>query len=180
MMTMRDLQGLKVACAALAALASAGCHDENANESRLAESRGAWRAMIAAQGETYSYEQGSESWTGYRTHSAVQFEDGAATYRRFESSPGFVDGMLVPLELKWEERGGEIGTHVEAGPIASVDQMYDQCARDVLTRDPGRNMIELAFDERDLLQVCSYWQDGCADDCWMGVGISNLQMGKSY
>lgn len=41
-------------------------------------------------------------------------------------------------------------------PAVNVDALYDRCAREVLTRDPDENWITLAFDDRNLLQTCTY------------------------
>jgi len=61
------------------------------------------------------------------------------------------------LTLQWEERGTEVGGHPVAAPPATVDALYDQCAREVLPQDPDRNDVFLYFDDAGILQACFYF-----------------------
>ena len=131
-----------------------------------------------AAGDTYSYSVSTFSWTGYRTRTVLQFEQGVGTYRAFESVQLIGGAPSGPLVLEWEERGAEVGSHTNAAPVATVDQLYDRCAADVLTQDPNRNTITLAFDEHGVLAECTYVPMGCADDCTMGVWLAELAMGN--
>lgn len=153
----------------------AGCQSED--EARLQDSRVAWAAWAAPHGNTYSYAVSTQSWTGYATRTAVQIQGGTPIYRRFESSP-MIGGM--PLSLEWEERGPEVGTHPNAGPAATMEQLYDRCAGEVLTQDPDTNEITLVLDERNILRRCTYRPLSCQDDCLFGVWVGELEMGLKY
>jgi len=168
-----------LATAVLAASIAAGCSEDPRQEA-LNDSRATWRALAAANAETYSYEVGTSSWTGFASRTVLQFESGVATYRRFDVLTPQQDGGTGVLTLQWEERGTEVGAHPVAAPPATVDALYDQCAREVLTQDPDRNEVFLYFDAAGILLACFYVPPFCADDCGTGVGIGNLQMGKTY
>jgi hypothetical protein len=168
-----------LATAALAASIAAGCSSDPRQEA-LNDSRAIWRALAAGNAETYSYEVGTSSWTGFASRTVLQFESGVATYRRFEVLTPQQDGGTGVLTLQWEERGTEVGAHPVAAPPATVDALYDQCAREVLPQDPDRNDVVLYFDDAGILLACFYIPRNCADDCGIGVGIGNLQIGKTY
>jgi hypothetical protein len=164
--------------ATLTVLAIAGCGLE---QDYLADSRAKWRKLADGSGDTYSYSVSTSSWSGYRTLTALQFESGAGTYRRFESNGvSFQQGSTAPLVVEWEERGADVGSHPTGAAVATVDQLYDRCALDVLSRDRNQNTITLDFDDRGILRACTYRPLNCADDCTMGVGIEDLVMGKTY
>jgi hypothetical protein len=168
----------RAALVAVVALPLMACQSQD--EARLERSLSDWRQITRTQGDTYSYAVSSSSWTGYETRTALQIESGAVTFRQFESSTRGDDGTQTPLAVQWEERGAEVGTHMAAAAAATVDMLYQRCASEVLTVDPGRNAITLWFDERNVLQTCTYVPKNCADDCTFGVWINELEMGRKY
>jgi hypothetical protein len=175
---MRLIPGLRVALAT-AALAVAGCQTDD--EAKLEDSQSAWREMLRQQGAaTYSYVTPTLSWTGYATRTTLQFQAGSATYRRYEATPVLADSTLGPMTLQWEERGAELGSHTDGAPLATLDQLYERCGSEVLTRDPDANAIYLEFDARNILQTCVYVPKNCADDCDVGIRIADVTMGLTY
>jgi hypothetical protein len=163
----------------LTVLAIAGCGIEQ--QDHLAESRATWRELADGSGDTYSYLVSTYSWTGYQSLTALQFESGVGTYRLLESNGvSFQPGSTAPLVLEWEERGADVGSHLNGAAVATVDQLYDRCAKEVLSQDRNQNTITLEFDNRGILGVCTYRPTNCADDCTIGVWIENLMMGKTY
>jgi hypothetical protein len=177
--TMKRSIGLRVGLAA-AALGLMGC--QTADEQRLDDSRSAWNQMLRQQGAaTYSYVVPWQSWTGYRSRTTLQFQNGSATYRRFEATPLLDDEMLGPIATQWEERGVELGRHTDSGaPLSTIDQLYQRCASEVLTRDPDDNGIYLELDARNILKTCVYTPRNCWDDCSFGVMIEDVEMGLRY
>ena len=170
-----------LATAVLAASIAAGCSSADPRRQALDDSRDSWRALAAANAETYSYEVGTSSFSGYASRTVLQFESGVATYRRYDLATPDEGGGPGALTLQWEERGSEVGGHSGgAAPPATVDALYDQCASQVLTQDPDRNDFVIGYDDAGILQACFYIPRGCQDDCSFGVGVSNLQMGKTY
>jgi hypothetical protein len=162
---------------------SMGCQSEDQNplQAELESSRAGWRELVRAQGETYSYSQSTESWTTYKTRTAQQIQDGVVTYRRFESNTPNPGGQPPSdIVLRWEERGAEIGSHIEGFAPATVDQLYDRCRDEVLTQDPKTNDITLVFQDHNVLGGCGYVPHGCVDDCWMGVSVGEFAWGLKY
>ena len=146
------------------------------------KSRSKGEDFVKALAKPFIVKNGSLSCIFWRCRygAVLQFESGVATYRRFDVLTPQQDGGTGVLTLQWEERGTEVGAHPVAAPPATVDALYDQCAREVLPQDPDRNDVSLYFDAAGILLACFYVPRNCADDCSFGVGIGNLQMGKTY
>jgi hypothetical protein len=80
----------------------------------------------------------------------------------------------------WSEIWAEVGSPDDQGhPVALVDDLYDECANDVLTRDEDENFINLSFHGDRLLQVCTHFPLNCADDCSRGPVITSIDMNQS-
>lgn len=177
---MKRIAGLRGALLA-AALGFMGCQTQD--EAKLEDSQTAWNQMLRQQGAaTYSYvvPTSSSAGFGYWTRTTLQFQNGSATYRGFETASALDDGRPAPLTLQWEERGAELGSHTDAAPLATIDQLYQRCASDVLARDPDENAIYLELDARNILETCVYVPKNCADDCAFGVTLADVEMGIKY
>jgi hypothetical protein len=178
---MKPIAGLRGAllAAALGALGSLGCQTQD--EARLEDSQSAWHELLRQQGAaTYSYVVPTASFSGFSTRTTVQFENASATYRRYESTAWLDDNTLSPIALQWEERGAELGSHTGAAPLATLDDLYERCRSEVLTRDPDDNGIYLELDARNILATCVYVPKNCWDDCSFGVTLAEVEMGLRY
>ena len=135
------------------------------NEERLAElatSRTAWQAAASAHGNSYTYSQVMASFTGFDAETTFVVESGVVVERHFKSQFG-------ADVTTWSEVGGEVGSHSDEGhPVALVDDLYDECEGQVLTRDEEEHFIHLAFDDAGLLQTCTSFHRLCNDDCDRG------------
>ena len=135
------------------------------NQDRLAElatSRAAWEAARDAHGNSYTYSQVMSSFLGFDAETTFVVEGGAVVERHFKS-------QLGADVTTWSEVGAEVGSHTDEGhPVALVDDLYDECKNDVLTRDEEENFMNLSFDDAGLLQTCTSFHRQCNDDCDRG------------
>jgi hypothetical protein len=137
---------------------------------RLAASRTRWNQMKADAGNSYTYSQVSSSWVGLWMETTFHVIHGRVLQRDFEST--FRD---APLD-SWTEIGNEVGRNEQGHAVALLDDMYDQCERDVLTQSEGDNTFVLLFDDAGLLRTCQHWPNGCADDCGRGPRIGFVRV----
>ena len=132
---------------------------------QLAESRAAWQAARDASGNSYTYSQVLSSWIGLQVTTTFVVKSGVVVERHYEASIG------ADLTT-WSETGAEVGSHTNQGhAVALVDDLYEQCATEVLTRDPEEHFINLTFDDAGLLQTCTSTHKLCQDDCDRGPTI---------
>lgn len=135
------------------------------NEERLAElaaSRTRWEAARAAHGNSYTYSQVMSSFLGFDAETTFVVDGGVVVERHFKSTFG-------ADVTSWSEVGSEVGSHADEGhPVALVDDLYDECRDQVLTRDEEENFMNLSFDDAGLLQTCTSFHRQCNDDCDRG------------
>jgi hypothetical protein len=134
-------------------------------QAELAASRQAWEAAKSGHGNSYTYSQVMSSFLGFDAETTFVVEAGVVVERHYKSSFG-------ADVTTWSEVGAEVGSHSDEGhPVALVDDLYDECKDQVLTRDDQENFINLAFDDAGLLQTCTSFHRQCNDDCDRGPKI---------
>jgi len=152
-----------------------GCGDKFDS---YATARAAW-ARTKETCPDYHYTIVTSSFSGYHTTTTVDIAGGQPVGRQF--SAGYVDGAtgVFTVTSTWAETAGEIGVHQMGAPAETMDQLYDDCRREVLGKDRSTNMVYFHYDERGVLMSCAYTPVGCQDDCVIGVGISDFACGAA-
>jgi hypothetical protein len=152
--------------ATLALLLPLAACDRDPHQDELDASRDRWEALRDASRGTYAYSVPFQSWTGARTRTRFRVENDRVVERSFTYHGQ--DGEVIE---NWTETGAALGSHPHGAPVRLIDDLYDVCADEVLTVDPGENDITLTFDDRGILDTCTYFPDDCADDCATGVTL---------
>lgn len=157
---------------AMAMAAGGGCDAGNTIErEQLARSRTSWNAVKGGPQHHYRYSNADGSFSGARWETRIEVIDDRVTARAFMSTDP--SGTVAQA---WTEEGAAIGSHTGAAPALTIDQVYDRCAAEVLTKDPATNRIVLEFRDDGVLGVCLYVPKNCADDCAVGYRISTLEI----
>jgi hypothetical protein len=139
-------------------------------QAELAASRAAFENANAEHGNSYTYDRESFSVFGPSSRTTIVVDAGVVVERHFKSQVGANTTV-------WSEIGDEVGSHGDQGhPAVLLDALYDECANDVLTRNPDENFLDLSFHQDGLLQVCTYFPRNCADDCSQGPVITSIEM----
>jgi hypothetical protein len=141
--------------------------------------RARW-AEAKADCRTYSYTLTRDSFAGTRTRTSFEFVDDVATKRMYvRAHRDFNGGMAANfiIDESWVETGVEVGTHQDVEPPRTMEKLYDDCARDVLSQDPAKNTITFSADARGAIQACFFVPSGCADDCAMGHMVTGFACG---
>ena len=128
---------------------------------------------------TYSYDRRWMSVFGGGGSTEVEVHGDTATRRResIPSSSARDAGVARPdapgWAIIWDEEGSEVGSHPTSGNVfaaSTVEQLLAECAT-VLARDPVANMLSLVVDGHGVPTTCTYFPNGCADDCLVGIKI---------
>lgn len=141
------------------------------HEALVAESLLTWQNMKAADDGTYQYTQSNSSFTGFRDTTTLVVEDDVVVRRTYE-----VYDENDTLFESYDEQGAEVGSNRAGAPARTIDELYEICRDDVLTRDPVQNHIIVTFHDDGILETCVYVPRDCADDCDEGVGIDTLDL----
>jgi len=138
----------------------------------LLESQSVFEELKAEHDNSYKYTRENHSFfANISTRTIFLVEEGDVVERAFKQQIGEGEGSSTTT---WMETGAEVGSHTGAHRVATLDDLYAECADEVLTKDPSENFINLSFSPEGLLQVCTYRPIHCADDCTFGPVITDV------
>lgn len=131
---------------------------------KLEQSRKAWEALVAKQGETYHYtEENCRVNAPDAEVVAIQVEDGRA---RTIGSSSIPRSECLALVNAFDDFRAE-----------TLSALYSECEQ--LIRSAGAE-VDLVLDERGLLRGCSWPGPGdsvCVDNCGEGFYLRSLEFG---
>ena len=137
-----------------------------------------WKTTASRLGNTYTYIRVQGSMTGETYVTLVRFEKGELTARIYKRlKVGVKDGKRqVEIREAWmATRGMKKLFGGEGGfPGLSLEELYESCQSEVLSRDIEKNHVGLAADARGVLKRCYYSPKMCADDCGKSYDVSHF------
>ena len=175
---------LQVLFIATLALTVVGCSyqssnanaEENPKESEplntLHQSKKTWKALKKANNGEYTYSRSFQSWTGFKYITRFTVKNDIVNKREYDFSSDPSTGST------WVEEGADVGTHQEGHDVLLIEQLYEHCAKEVLTKDRASHSIFFELDSNGLLKRCIDVPKNCADDCSFGVEIENITFGN--
>ncbi len=174
--------------AGLASLLLAGCQQAPApnggkvtpppettpQQKELAESLETWNTLKAENGDYYRYDTSFASFFGFGSTTTLTVQDEQVIVRAYRSYATNEDGEPEAAE-SWTEEGAAVGSHEAGAEPRTVDELYSVCRSEVLPQNPLENELYLEFRDDGVLKTCEYFPKSCADDCFMGVNITDLE-----
>jgi hypothetical protein len=136
------------------------------------KSHEAWENLKSNNGNSYRYTTEFNSWVGFGSKTIIEIQNGTVISREYEE---FSTNESNSSLLSYMETGSDLGSHTEGAPVATVDELYDSCISNYLFVDANTNYINFQTNEIDLLKSCSYIPKNCADDCVVGIQLSNFE-----
>jgi len=160
-----------VSAMALAVVVSAGCsggaHDD------LVRAAETW-ARTKKTCNAYNYEIDDASVFGFWASTTIEIAGDQPVLRAYMAGGvSDTDGSRTTTTA-WTETAPDVGSHAEGRPARTMEQLYGDCDRNVLTQDPAKNDVYFAADARGVLQACWYVPHGCQDDCTTGVTLARF------
>lgn len=154
------------------------CHKSNINyEGDFAKSYKEWLSFEKGSGNSYRYMVVGGSWIGLSWETIITVTDGKITQRYYKLTPPSGNPTNIPAgQLEWTENGNEINTHPQPGAAAAItlDQVYEKARTEwLIKRRNARTYFEAK--NNGMLSSCGYVNDGCADDCFIGINIAYIQ-----
>ncbi|MBU45713.1 MAG: hypothetical protein CMN76_21075 [Spirochaetaceae bacterium] len=148
------------------------------SESALADSRQQWQKTENELNGSYTYIRVQGSMTGETYVTLARFEKGELTARVYKRlKVGVKDGKrAVEVREAWMATNGMKRLFSGEGgfPGLSMAELYEYCEKEILHRDPEKNHVALAADERGVLKRCYYSPKLCADDCGKSYDVSHF------
>lgn len=147
--------------------------DAGSFEPQLTEAAAVW-ARDKPTCAPYHYTRTTSSFTGSRTETAVEITNDRPSRRRYVAHFVQDDGQVKTEQ--WDETGPAIGTHDGPFQAQTVEQLFAEC-REALARDPAANHLTLRIGAHGVPSTCAFFPMNCADDCSMGVSLSDFACG---
>lgn len=143
------------------------------NDDRLDElsvSLEAWETARDAADNSYTYTSEFQSFLGFGGRTTIVVDKGIVVERHYKAQ--HINGGEA---TQWSEIGSEVGDHAEGAQPRLVDELYTQCAEEVLTSDEETHWINLFIDSSDgFLRSCTAAHRQCQDDCARGANIASI------
>jgi hypothetical protein len=149
--------------------------DDLEYQNELKMSQNTWSNFKQSNNDSYKYTAVSNSWTGFSWETTNTIENGIITQRHFKytSTEGLSNG-IPNSELEWTEVGNEIGTHENGTEPLTLDEIYDKAQKEwLIERDNSKTYFETA--NNGMISTCGYVENDCADDCFIGIHINNIE-----
>jgi hypothetical protein len=144
--------------------------DNDDRLTELAASQEAWEQSRDAAGNSYTYTSEFQSFTGFGGRTTIVVEDGEVTERHYKAQ--HTSGGEA---TQWSEFGVEVGDHSAGAGAVVIDDLYTECALEVLTKDEETHWMSFFVDSSDgILRSCTAAHRLCNDDCSRGVNIASV------
>ena len=142
----------------------------DSRQTELAESLKKWEEARDAAANSYTYTSEFHSFLGYGGRTTIVVENGEVVERQYKAQHDNGSGFVG-----WTETGAEVGTHPEGESPVLVDELYRECAEEILTFSDETHWVHLAIDSSNgLMLSCTASDRLCNDDCSRGPNIATI------
>lgn len=133
-----------------------------------------WTDFKQAAHDSYRYTVTTSSWTGTRTTTVLTIDEGKVVKRSYVASSTISSSNELIIHEQWEEAGATLNTHSNGSALLTLDQVYQKAKTEWL---PKRAKATSYFETKNegMISSCGYVEDNCADDCFVGITIANVE-----
>ena len=133
-----------------------------------------WRSFKASSGNSYRYMVTTGSWTGATSETVVNVEKGQVVGRSYVRKMRDYPDTLLVIRDQWEEDVSSLGSHEQGAEPVTLDEIYLRAKNDWLKkRDNAKTYFETQ--NSGMISLCGYVNDGCMDDCFIGITIKYIE-----
>lgn len=137
------------------------------------ESLNKWAELKAKNGNSYTYKTTFVSWVGGGSTTELKVENGKVTGRSYQQFIIDNTGQRTIID-SYTETTSEVGTHQKGARPLTIDELYSSCLGEFLIADDKTNTLYFETDANGIMSSCGFVPDNCADDCFRGVTIKDL------
>lgn len=153
------------------------CKKSNiSHETSFEKSYKEWLSFKETSGNSYRYMVGGGSWTGLGWQTLITVNNGKIIKREFKYNlPVGWQGNIPSDEMEWVENENEINSHTSAAGAITLDEIYEK-ARNNWLKKRGNAKTYFEAKNHGLISSCGYIEDGCQDDCFVGITINYIEL----
>lgn len=137
----------------------------------------AWQQFKSSSDNSYIYTVATASWTGTGTQTTITIDKGKIVSRAYIATQrgqnGGQPGSVTVDE--WTENESTLGQHNYGAALITLDAVYDEAKTNWLQKKDGRT-IYFEAKNNGMISSCGYVTDGCADDCFTGITITEIKL----
>jgi len=133
-----------------------------------------WISFKQTSGNSYSYMVTQGSVFGPASQTTITVSNGKVTQRHFKYTSTFGMTNIPASELEWTENGTGINSHSSGAAALTLDEIYNTARSQwLIKRENAKAYLET--NNNGLISSCGYVEDGCMDDCFIGINIANIK-----
>ena len=133
----------------------------------------AWQDFKKANGDSYSFQVVTSSWTGYGTETTITVKQGKIVERSYVAKAHAGNGPATIIQ-EWKEDETKLGMHDATAVLLTMDEIYAKAKDEWLVkRDNAKTYFEAKND--GMISLCGYVPNGCQDDCLNGIKIKYIR-----
>lgn len=134
----------------------------------------AWADFKQAANDSYRYTVETSSWTGTTTTTVLTIDEGKVVKRSYVAKSMVSSSNQIVIHEQWEEEGATLNTHPNGSALITLDKVYQKAKTEWL---PKRANAKSYFETKNdgMISSCGYVDDNCADDCFVGITITNIE-----
>lgn len=119
---------------------------------------------------SYQYTVEFLSWTGFGSQTKIKVKDSKVVGREY-----YQFEQQGQKKEQYTEDAIQLGSHKEGAAIKVIPELYQECAFKVIPRSflPNENLI-INYHDSGVLNTCVTRNSACADDCSVGVKVSQI------
>lgn len=130
----------------------------------------AWTALKKEKGTSYEYTVPFSSFVGFGHSTRLVVKNDHVVERHYKAWNR--DGKNTQT---WSESTPQtLGKNKEGAATKTLDDLYQTCKNEVLTKSTLTHRVFLNVDKQGILSHCTYQPNNCMDDCSKGVRINAL------
>ncbi|GAA3612119.1 hypothetical protein Q4Q39_04590 [Flavivirga amylovorans] len=139
-------------------------------------SRNVWMDFKESSENSYKYVVSNSSWVGFAWETTITVSNGKVIQRHFKytNTEGLSDD-IPDEDLEWTEDENEIGSHKDVAEPLTLDEVYEKAKQEWLLK---RKEAQTYFETKNngLISMCGYVENGCQDDCFIGIIIKSVEV----
>jgi hypothetical protein len=148
--------------------------DHIAYENDFDKSQKSWIDFKISSDNSYRYQVINSSWSGHTTETLITVKDGEVVGRSYTLKKFTPPSTTPTVVEEWIEEESQLNTHQTGSPIFTLEEIYQKAQSDWLLK---RKNAKSYFEAKNggLISSCGYVENGCMDDCFVGIKIAYIE-----
>lgn len=156
-------------------ISSCSSDDELNYQNDFENSQNAWLNFKESSNNFYKYTvSGGSVFTTYGWETTITVSNGIIIQRDFTYTGN--PENIPEDKLEWTENENEINSHEysSAADALTLDEIYNKAEQEwLIKRDNAKTYFETK--NNGLISLCGYVENGCMDDCFVGITIKSIE-----